>query len=337
MKLEERITALANWGDALGREVGAEATEGAFGTSKMSAFQHNGWFDEQNIDHALEGIAFMLEQKKLEEWIGRYDLANTTPRSVGIIMAGNLPLVGMHDLITSLVLGHKAILKLSGDDNILLPAALELLKDISPELRAHVEMAEGKLPKTEAVLATGSNNTARYFEYYFKDRPHVVRKGRNGLAVLDGTETESELKELGKDVFMYYGLGCRSISKLLLPADFDLQKIFEALFSYGSVIDHHKYANNYNYNRTIYLMNEDNFLDNGFLMLKEDPAIASPVATLHYQTYKYEDELLDIIKGHEEEIQCIVGHGNVPFGKSQMPELWDYADGLDTVEFLSKL
>lgn len=335
MTHEERINILAKWGAALGNEIGESGSE--FDKAKELAFHHNGWFEKASIDQALEGLSFMLDEAKLKDWASRYELSDVVAKQVGIIMAGNLPLVGMHDLISTLMVGHKAVLKLSGDDNVLMPAALELLKDISPEMFAQVEIAEGKLPKTDAMMTTGSNNTARYFEYYFKDRPLVMRKGRNGLAVLDGTESEDELKELGKDIFHFYGLGCRNISKILLPEDFKVQKIFEAIFSFGGIIDHKKYGNNYNYNRTIYLMNDDDFLDNDFFMLKKDNAIASPVATLHYQTYKTEDELLDIIKGHSEEIQCIVGHGNVPFGRSQFPELWDHADGVDTVAFLSKI
>lgn len=335
MNLEERINILAKWGQALGNEKGESGSE--FDKAKELAFHHNGWFLQDSIDQALEGLSFMLEAEKLKEWASRYELSDIQAKRVGIIMAGNLPLVGMHDLVSTLLLGHEAVLKLSSDDNVLMPAALELLKSISSEMYARVVIAEGKLPKTDAMMTTGSNNTARYFEYYFKDRPLVMRKGRNGLAVLDGKENMDELKELGKDIFQFYGLGCRNISKILLPADFEIQKIFEAIFSFGSIIDHKKYANNYNYNRTIYLMNNDEFLDNDFFMLKKDNALASPVATLHYQTYKNEDDLLDIIKGHSEEVQCIVGHGNVPFGSSQFPELWDYADGVDTVEFLAKL
>ena len=333
MKVEERIHGLASWGLKLKEQIGEG--EGPFHSAKELAFHHNGWFDKPNIDSALEGVTFMLEESKLEEWAGRYSLESIDPKEVGIIMAGNIPMVGMHDLVSTLLAGHKAVLKLSGDDDVLLPAALELLKEVSPELHGQVSIAHGKLPKTDVILATGSNNTARYFEHSFKDRPHVIRKGRNGVAVLDGTESQDELKELGKDVFQFYGLGCRNVSKVLLPEDMDVQKIFEALFEYGYVNDHKKYNNNYSYNRTIYLMNEDEFLDNGFFMLKKDNAIASPVATLHYQFYKDEDDLLDIVKGHEEEIQCLVGHGNVPFGRAQFPELWDYADGLDVVDFLT--
>lgn len=336
MILEERIKNLAAWGEALGNETGAGNDE-KFQAAKTLAYQRNGWFDAANLDQALIGLRSMLALEKLNEWVGRYELKVEEPRSVGIVMAGNLPLVGMHDLVCVLVAGHKVVLKLSGDDETLMPAALELLKGISPEMAELVSITNGTLPKTDAVMATGSENTARYFEHYFKDRPHVIRKGRNGLAVLDGSETVEELNALGKDIFQFHGLGCRNISKLLIPADFDKQRIFEALVDYGYVIDHNKYANNYNYNRTIYLMNEDDFFDNGFLLLKPDPAMASPVATLHYETYSSNDQLLDLIKGHDGQIQCLVGHGNVPFGHSQLPELWDYADGVDTLAFLADI
>ncbi len=335
MKLEERIHALSEWGKAMGREIGER--DSVFGHEKERAFHQNGWFDGQSVDQALEGIAFMLNAEKLEEWASKYDLIGIKPKKVGIIMAGNLPLVGMHDLVSSLLVGHTAVIKLSSDDSILMPAALEILRNVSTESFHQVEIVQGKMPQTDALMATGSKNTSRYFEFYFKDRASIIRKGRNGLAVLDGSETEEELTELGKDLFSFYGLGCRNVSKLLVPEDYDLPRIFKAIVDHRNVIDHHKYFNNYGYNRTIYLMNEDDFLDNGFFMLKKDDAIASPVASLHYQTYKSDDELLDIIQEHKEDIQCIVGHGNIPFGRSQFPEPWDYADGVDTVEFLTLL
>lgn len=334
-ELEKRVESLARWGEALVGQVGGGASPN-FSSAKELAFHKNGWFDARSIDETLQGIAHLLEPTALKEWANTYPQP-TASKTVGIIMAGNLPLVGMHDLVCVLTFGHKALVKLSSDDDVLLPAGLELMGNISPDLADQVTVVHGSLPKTDAVLATGSNNTSRYFEHYFKDRAALLRKGRNGLAVLDGSETEEELSALGKDIFVFYGLGCRSISKVLLPEDFDVQRLFQAFFPFEKVIENKKYANNYNYNRTIYLMNEDDFLDNGFLMLKEDAALASPVATLHYQRYGNEDELLDLIKGHEGQIQCIVGHGNVPFGKSQLPGLYDYADGLDTMEFLTEL
>ena len=252
-------------------------------------------------------------------------------------MAGNIPLVGLHDLISIWISGNKALVKCASKDNILIP----FIVNFDPLFQSHTTFTDKQLVGFDAVIATGSNNAARYFNYYFSKYPHIIRKNKNGIAVLNGFESQGDMTNLGKDMLQYYGLGCRNVSKLYLPKGFDLNMIFGGLFPYANIIEMNKYANNYDYNKAVYLMSEFEFVENGFFMLREEQAISSPIATGHYEFYDALDPLKSHLKEQQESIQCVVSNtdieGAIPFGEAQNPQLWDYADGVDTLEFLKNL
>jgi hypothetical protein len=226
---------------------------------------------------------------------------------------------------------------LSSDDKTLLPALIALLKNFAPELGERITVSEAKLGEVDAIIATGSGNSMRYFESYFGHLPHVFRKNRTSIAVLTGEETKEELEALGSYIFTHYGLGCRNVSKLLIPKDFELNRFFEAIIDFGQIINHHKYANNYDYNRAIYLMNLEEILDNGFLLLKESDELFSPLAMLYYQRYENKEEVQLFLSKYIDDIQVVVGEGYEKFGQAQCPLLTDYADGIDTMDWLVKL
>ncbi len=300
----------------------------------------NGWFTKKNILFSLEQWGQLLVEENLEKWMLQYNLAPNTQKTVALIMAGNIPLVGFHDFLSVLITGNTVMIKLSSNDTILLPLIGEYLIEIAPPLSQKIIFKEGKFENFDTVIATGSNNTARYFEYYFGKVPHIIRKNRNSVAVLTGNETTSQLQALGEDIFRYFGLGCRNVSKLFVPKEYDFTSFFSAIDSYRSLMDHAKYANNYDYNKAVYLMSEFEFIDNGFLILKRDSGFGSPIATLLYQEYDSLKALKNEIAAQRDKIQCIVGKGilenEVNFGETQKPHLDTYADHIDTVEFLLK-
>lgn len=301
----------------------------------------NPWFTRENIQFALEAWATELTADKLLHWSQLYEDELTKSRSglVAVIMAGNIPLVGMHDFISVLLCGKRFLGKLSKDDNLLLPAVAEVICLLEPAFREMIRFTESSIQDFDAVIATGSNNTARYFEYYFSNKPHIIRKNRNGAAILRGNENNYELELLATDMFTYFGLGCRNVSKIFLPAAFDPGRILDACSRYRNQLsDHFRYMNNYAYQKTILQMNMVPFFDNGFLILREQPAYPSPVSVVHYEYYKDEEQLSGKITGDSHLIQCLVadkpGLGYIPFGSTQHPRLWDYADGVDTVQFI---
>ncbi len=306
------------------------------------AVHHNGWFTKENVLFAINQWGNTLTQENLENWLENYDLSRVSkPKTVGIVMAGNVPLVGFHDFLSVLLAGHKVQVKLSSNDKLLIPLVAEFLTAYQPEFAKRISFSAGKLEHFDAVIATGSNNTARYFEYYFGEKPHIIRKNRNSVAVLSGEETEAQLTSLSEDIFRYYGLGCRNVSKLYVPENYDFAKFFQAVFPWNTIVNHAKYANNYDYNKAVYLMSEFKLLDNGFLLLKENPGFGSPIAVLFYEFYKNETDMYELLSTNQDNIQCIVSNGSlknsVDFGKTQFPKLWDYADGVDTMEFLLEL
>lgn len=305
-----------------------------------NAHHHNGWFTKENLIYALESWSYALSATNLKHWLSRYDLSQNSNKRVALVLAGNIPLVGFHDLLAVLVTGNTALVKLSSNDTLLIPLLVEYLIHNNPEFEGKVVFTKDRLTDFDAVIATGSNNTARYFEYYFGKKPNIIRKNRNSVAVLTGNETKEQLTGLADDIFRYYGLGCRSVSKLFVPKGYDFDSFFKAQIGYSHIIRQHKYANNYDYNKAVYLMSEFKFLDNGFLMVKEDTSYASPIATVFYEEYETQDDVNSKIVADKEHIQCVVSKGlfadEVSFGKTQTPELWDYADGVDTVEFLLK-
>jgi hypothetical protein len=257
-------------------------------------------------------------------------------------MAGNIPMVGLHDFITVLISGNKALVKLSSNDNGLLPYLSEYLIHVAPDFKNFIEFTDERLINFDAVIATGSNNTARYFDYYFGKYPNIIRKNRNSVAVLTGKENEDQLKDLAIDVFRYFGLGCRNVSKLYVPRDYNFDAFFNAVYSWKHVISHNKYMNNYDYNKAVYLMSVDkNLLDNEFLLLKESSDFSSPIAVLFYEYYDSLKDLKQNLSSQDENIQTVVSSSGIereiPFGSSQSPELWDYADNIDTLEFLINL
>ncbi|MBT8319521.1 MAG: acyl-CoA reductase [Gramella sp.] len=302
---------------------------------------YNGWFNRENIIYSVQQWGEALSPQNLKLWLGEYNLATSGGKTVGIVMAGNIPLVGFHDFLSVLVTGHKVLIKQSSSDQQLLPVIVSYLMHLDSRYENRIKFTKEKLEDFDAVIATGSNNTARYFEYYFKDKPSIIRKNRNSVAVLTGDESQEELRKLGDDIFRYYGLGCRNVSKLYVPENYNFDKFFESIYEWNPIINQNKYANNYDYNKAVYLMSEFKLLDNGFLMLKEDKSFGSPIASLFYETYKDQKELDIILEENKEKIQCVVSQDadgrEVNFGKTQNPQLWDYADDIDTIEFLAKL
>jgi hypothetical protein len=301
--------------------------------------QHNGWFTPENVSRSLKAWSETLTSNSLSAWLGNYVSAidQVRPATIAVICAGNIPMVGFHDILCTLLTGHQVIIKLSSDDDLLIPAALRLLTRIAPEMDTQITYATGKLTGFDAVIATGSNNTSRYFRQYFGQYPHIIRKSRTSAAVLTGTETTEELNSLGNDIFDYFGLGCRNVSRLFLPEGYDIDLFFKGIYPFHQVIQHNKYANNYDYNKAIWLLNNENLLDNGFILLKEDERLASPTGSLFYSYYSDPMEVKEQILRQSENIQCVAGAGYLPFGRTQAPAIDDYADGVDTLSFLTGL
>jgi hypothetical protein len=301
---------------------------------------YNGWFTEDNVRNAIVAIGESLEEDKINRWLEPYRdllLKDAKRKTVGIVMAGNVPAVGFHDFLCVLMSGNKFLGRMSSDDNKLIPAIAGILIEIEPGFKDYIEFTEERLQNFDAIIATGSNNTSRYFDYYFGKYPNIIRKNRNGVAVLTGAESDKELQKLGQDIFQYFGLGCRSISKLFVPDGYDFTRLFDALSEYKNITRHHKYNNNYDYYRSIYLLNKVDHFDNGFLMIKEEAGYASPPSVLYFEYYDDLPGLLKKLNKEQDSIQCVVGNpeaGQIPFGNAQKPELWDYADGVDTMDFL---
>jgi len=305
-------------------------------TAIALSFRHNGWFVEQNILQALEAWGCELTKENLEAWReiegGTSELEGTR---VGIIMAGNLPLVGVHDFLSVFLSGHYAMIKMSSEDQHLLPVLVKVLLRYDALFEGDWIFVD-RLSDMGAVIATGSDNTSRYFEYYFGKYPNIIRKNRTSVAVLTGNETEDELRGLGADIFSYFGMGCRNVSHLLVPEDYDIQKVFANIVEYGDVVNNNKYGNNYEYYRALFLLNQEDFLENGFVIVRENQELHTPVSILHYSEYPAAgpQAQLDI---WGDSIQCVVGKNYLPFGSAQKPRLWDYADGVNTLQFLKNL
>jgi len=296
----------------------------------------NGWFTEELVRKSFRNLSEWLTKAQLEDWTNHYKFTET-PKSVAVIMAGNIPLVGFHDFISVLLSGNKIQCKLSSEDNKLLPLLSKYLIQFEPDLENYIHFSDRNLKDFEAVIATGSNNSIQQFEHYFSKYPHLFRHNRTSLAVLDGTETSEELRALGEDILDYFGRGCRNVTHLLLPTSFDLNRFFEAILSLGDVVNNKKYGNNYDYNKTIHLMNLESFLDNNFILLKENEQLFSPLAMLYYHFYPEKSEVETYISKHKDAIQCVIGHGFLPFGTAQCPKLDDYADNIDTMLWLNGL
>jgi len=336
LTLEKRLDAFA--------KLGAWIRDGDAGmeTLILGSENYNGWFTPANIRKALEGIGEMLQPSALSTWSKQWEglISDQEPKKIGLILAGNIPLVGFHDVLAVLVAGHQALIKLSSQDPKLLPYLLTKLVELEPGFGNRISYVD-RLENFDAVIATGSNNSARYFEYYFGKVPHIIRKNRNSVAVLTGKESDKELEALGADIFDYFGLGCRNVSKLFVPKAYAFERFFQAIEPYKSIAQHHKYLNNYDYNKSIYLVNGDQHLDNGFLLLKADEKLASPLAVVYYEEYEDLKELNAKLTQDSDSIQCVasmepldIANHVVQLGCTQKPQLWDYADGIDLMQFL---
>lgn len=305
------------------------------------AKEHNGWFDLDNLVYSFKSWSKALKKENLEEFLSSYSITESSEKTVAIIMAGNIPLVGFHDFLCVLLTGHKVLVKQSSNDKQLLPFLAKYLEFSCPEFKGKISFTEDKLEHFDAVIATGSNNTSRYFEYYFKGKPSIIRKNRNSVAILDGSETEEDLKALSEDVFRYYGLGCRNVSKLFLPKDYNFDAFFKGIYHWHDLVNSAKYANNYDYNKAVYLMSEFDMLENGFFMIKEDESYSSPIATLFYEYYDSVSDLTTKLDKDADLIQCMVSKldfkHTIDFGQTQQPNLSDFADDVDTIEFLLKI
>lgn len=302
------------------------------------AYLRNNWFTRENVVLNLTNWAEALQKDEVANWLDDYEIGKIDgSESLGIVMAGNIPLVGFHDLLCGLAAGYICRIKLSSSDEMLMKWVIDQLIDISPQLTERI-LIEERIQGVDRVIATGSNNTGRYFDYYFRDIPHLIRKNRTSVAILDGSESSEELKALGRDIFSYFGLGCRNVSKIYVPEGYDFESLFIALQENEDVINHNKYANNYTYHKSIFLMNLNKHLDTGYLLLKEDEALHAPLSSCFYQHYKQLDQLVDNLKSVENEIQCIASNldleGVLPLGSTQKNSLKSYADNIDVMAFL---
>jgi hypothetical protein len=317
----------------------------AFANALQVAVHHNPWFIPSNIAFALKAWKAALNETSVNNWINKYEFAiqKTASKKIAVIMAGNIPLVGFHDFFCILIAGHSLLAKLSSDDKILLPAIAEVLCTIEPSFKQKIHFVEGTIKDFDAVIATGSNNTARYFEFYFSKYPNIIRKNRNGVAVLSGKEDDDTLKRLGADICTHFGLGCRNISKVFIPEGFDPKKLFIAIEPYKDILNNHfKYMNNHSYNSSVYLLNSTPHLDNGVFLLTQSEQYSSPIPVLYYEYYKNIETVEKKLLQDDEQIQCIAsevftGDKVVPLGSTQSPGLADYADGIDTLKFLIEL
>lgn len=340
MNLDQRIEAFSSLGKILREALAGNGNRFSGELNHLIDSQQtkNPWFTPSDVRMALSAIASELTHENLRKWTDMYSgLKNDyTPLTIAVVMAGNIPMVGFHDFLCVLISGNKVLAKTSSRDDDLIRHAGEILQYIDPGFEEYIAFTDGTLSGFDAVIATGSDNTSRYFEYYFGKYPNIIRKNRNSIAILDGSETTGELEALGSDIFSYFGLGCRSVSKLYVPAGYDFKIFTGSIQKYSGRINHTKYANNYDYHKAIMLVNRVKFIDTGYLLLKEDTLPASPVAVLHYEFYRSKEELTVMINTKKDKIQCIVGRDHIPFGFAQSPALWDYADGTDTLEFLLK-
>ena len=306
------------------------------------AYSYNGWFTPESINRSLTGISLMLDEKGLAKFSSTIKEPGA-PKTVAVIMAGNIPAVGFHDLLCVLLSGHHILIKVSSDDPALIPFLAGMIIYFEKEFASKINFSEGRLVNFDSVIATGSNNTAKHFEYYFSKYPNIIRKNRSSIAILNGKETKEELTELGKDIFYYYGLGCRNVSKVYVPEGYKFDGLFEAVYDFKYVLDNKKYNNNYEYNRAIYLLDLIPFLDNNFLMIKESADLHAPTSVLFYETYTNEEQLVEKINPLLQNLQCIVtnfeieGLKTIALGQTQEPSIFDFADNVNTLDFLNTI
>lgn len=337
MKLEERIHVLGQLSDKINES--ASYIEVAC----QKAYVQNKWFTVDQSANAIRSIqkAF-LDSDILKNWTSQYNIGTGISKKIGLVLAGNIPLVGWHDIMCCFIAGHQAVIKYSHKDEVLIPSLLKLLVDIDQRTKNYFQKTE-RLNDIEAIIATGGDTAATHFKYYFGKYPHIIRKNRSSVAILSGDETASELEGLADDIFQYYGLGCRSISKIYVPQDYDLGSVFQATAKYKDLIHHTKYKNNYDYNNAMYLLGLNKFLTNDLIIVLEDTNISSRISCLHYERYSNIRQLETELVAQADQLQCVSTSIDLsqltatPFGHCQQPSITDYADGIDTLEFLSSL
>ncbi len=340
MNIEQRINAFSNLGRRITNYLDGNQ-DNALESAVSRAYVLNGWFIEPFVKKSLEGIAENLKKEKLAEWVSQYSSAEKR-KKVGVIMAGNIPAAGFFDAMCVLISGNDLIAKTSSDDDVLLNTLLKILIEEEPEFTSRVAYGNFRVNTPDAIIATGSNNTARYFEYYFSKYPHIIRKNRNSVAVISGKEESTELDALADDVFTYFGLGCRNVSKVFVPKGYDTDHLFRAFFRYQWVVDNKKYGNNYDYNKTIFILNNDPVVENGFFIMKKDIGLNSPMATLFVEEYESIETVKERLRQDSSNIQCVVSsmdeiQGAISFGTTQKPGLMDYPDNVDVMKFLDSL
>lgn len=329
--------------DKLGKqliETGNAQYNGIYQHFKIQSQQNNAWFTPQNINYALTQYGNLITKNNIENWLTKYKISKLPkPKNIGLVLAGNIPLVGFHDILCCLILGHSITVKLSKKDVHLYLLIQTLLCNIDNCFENKITFTDNNINNTDAIIATGGDNTSRYFEYYFANRPNIIRKNRHSLAILTDTETPEELEQLGNDMFSYFGLGCRNVSHLIVPAGYKFNNLLSAINNFANIIEHNKYANNYTYQKTILAMNAIEVIDNGFLILREHHDISSPVSVINYSTYTNPTQVTNFYNIFSNKIQCVTSKTKWPFktyqlGTAQSPGLNDYADNIDTINFL---
>lgn len=337
LSIDERVRALAALGDSLRTDL-EQVKSGKNNTLNetiIAAQRANGWFARTFIIHSLEAWSELLTTESLEAWVSTYEFDDQAePHTVGLVLAGNIPLVGMHDIVSVFIAGHKMRIKPSSQDVHLIGEVVQRLKRVDGVEDSTITIVPGKLDGFNAAIATGSGNASRYFEQYFGAYPSIIRKNRTSIAVLNGEESDAELEAFMDDVFLYFGLGCRNVTKVYLPENFSLDRLFKASLKYNHLLDNNKYINNFLYHKTLLTMQQKDVLENGLFMMVKSTDLHSPVSVLNYETYSSIELLNEAIEGQLDHLQCVVGKSNTEFGKAQKPGLSDYSDGVDTLRFL---
>lgn len=328
MNVQERINLMIKAGEYL------KADGEEWHQAKQQAFYKNGWFTTDFSQHAALQIANnFLTEEALQKWVAHYHIDdNITPKNIGIIMAGNIPMVGFHDMLSVFISGHYQTVKLSSKDDILLKHLVKYLYSLDIEIQNYISFAD-MLKGCDGYIATGGNSAAKAFLEYFGKYPNIIRKNRTSVAVITGNETDEELKLLAEDIHLYFGLGCRNVTKLYVPADYNFERLLTSFSDFKHFGDHHKYKNNYDYNLSIILLNNIYYMTNEATILTEKTAMFSPISQLYYEYYNDKEKLTEFLQ-QQEDVQCIVGKNFVPFGQAQNPDLFTYADGEDSMQFL---
>ncbi len=333
MEVEKRIKAFSELGKAL-------KTSDIIQSAAAECVIKNPWFIKENVEYSINTLADNLTESNLREWAKKYNTEPAAMKTIAVIMAGNIPLVGFHDFLCVLISGHRIVCKLSSNDNVLLPAIAKVLASIDNEFERLINFAEGRISNFDAVIATGSNNTSRYFDYYFGKYPHIIRHNRNSIGILSGNENAQEFEALCDDIFLHFGLGCRSVNKIYVPRNYNFDNLIAAAKKYEYLFDHHIYKSNLDYHKALLLLNNVAFIDGGFWMLKEDTSMYSPESIINFEYYDKITEVTTFIENNTENIQCVVAKditNAIAFGNAQKPTLTDYADGVDTMEWLASI